>query len=34
MQKMGNELNEPILKRVQKAVERVAAAKKINQKAA
>ncbi len=30
MQKMGNELNEPILKRVQKAVERVAAAKKIN----
>lgn len=30
MQKMAGELNEPILKRIQKAVEKVAAAKKIN----
>lgn len=30
MQKMAGELNDPILKRIQKAVEKVAAAKKIN----
>ena len=30
LQKMGNELNEPILKRIQKAVDHVATAKKIN----